>query len=154
MPNALAHVLGGAVVGVLLAATAAGSVEEKVLCGFIAIGASLLPDIDHPQGTARKTYRKIGLGAGAILSFVFLLSIGVSLPAAIFGGIIMGILLLGVSELLIPRHRGIIHSWKFALLLGIVVYAVLLLLNIKSAIVLAFAFFTGYISHLILDYAF
>ncbi|MCX8199955.1 MAG: metal-dependent hydrolase [Candidatus Micrarchaeota archaeon] len=151
MPNALAHVVGGAVVGILLAAMLPASVQEKVICGIIAIGGSLVPDIDHPQGTARKVYRKVGICAGAILIFIIMLWLGVGLAVAILCGVFGGIGLVALSEFFIPKHRGIIHSWGIAVLSSLLAYALLTLVNVHNAVFAAFSFFAGYASHLILD---
>ncbi len=151
MPNALAHALAGAVVAVWLAAALPGSIETRVACGLLALGASLLPDIDHPKATARKAYRMVGTAGGAILLFVLLWGMGVGPLIAIAGGITGGLLLVAMSEWLIPRHRGIVHSWKFAIVIGIAAYILLFMLNVQGAAMLAFALVAGYASHLVLD---
>lgn len=151
MPNALAHVLVGAVAAVWLASSLPVGVEMRVACGLLVLGASLLPDIDHPKGTARKAYRAIGTVGGAILVFILLWSMGLNIMLAMVGGITGGLILASMSECIIPGHRGIVHSWKFAVAIVAVAYAIMLVLNVHDAAFLAAGLFTGYASHLILD---
>jgi len=149
MPNALVHLLGGALVAICLVALLPASIEIKVGCGVLALLSSLLPDIDHPKGTARKVYRVVGIGVGSILVFLLLAHMGIII--ALLGGIIGGIALVLASEMLIPGHRGVVHSWLFALFITVFGFVLLSMLGIKEAVILALSILAGYASHLILD---
>ncbi len=151
MPNALSHMFVGALTGLLISSLFNIPWEFRFLSGFIALIFSLLPDLDHPRGTARKWYRSIGKLLVASLIVPVIYSIGFGLLESFLIALMIAILFVYTSELIIPRHRGVMHSFTFSILLFLMIYLILLFYDVKYALFLALSAFFGYASHLILD---
>ncbi len=151
MPNVLVHTFVGALTGLLIASIFNIPWEFRFLAGLIALVFSFLPDLDHPKATARRIYRKLGKFALAALYVPLLYSIGLGLFETFFISLVLGVLSIYALEGIIPRHRGIMHSVPFAIILGIVMYLLLLSFNVKYALFLSLSAFAGYASHIFLD---
>ncbi|MEM0437672.1 MAG: metal-dependent hydrolase [Candidatus Micrarchaeia archaeon] len=152
MPNALAHSAAGALAGIAIASLVSGPLEVKAGAGIIAFIFSFLPDLDHERATARKYYRRIMPLALAILLFVVSAQVlGVGLLYSLAIAAAFAIPLAAISELAIPRHRGIMHTYLFGAGAALALFVALAILGIAHAPVLAVAAFLGYASHLVLD---
>lgn len=152
MPNALGHSIFAAITAILLVSLLNTSVEVKIVAGLIAFGFAFLPDIDHPKAVARKMYRKIGL---AVLSLIFFALLWTYWHINIFVSFALAVILSAVfvkmSEVIMPKHRGITHQFVFALAISILLYATLALLGVRNNLVYAFSGLVGYSSHILLD---
>lgn len=151
MPNALAHVLFSALVSIIFVSVMSGTIEQKVISGVLVIVASFIPDIDHKNATARNVYRNIGGILSSVMCFVFLTVFGVWIMYAIIISIVFGILFIKTSEIFIPKHRGIMHSIWFAIIIGSISYLLLIIAGVNNPQLYTIAIVLGYTSHIFLD---
>lgn len=127
--------------GVFLGAVAAYLLGLNMLtfCALSSIGA-LLPDLD---GRNSKASRLLYAALFALLAaFAFFSGRSVIGAALIFAA--GAAILFAIDFLIRPRHRGVMHGFAFACLLGAVFW---LLLGALPAL----ALFIGYFSHLLAD---
>lgn len=116
------HMLGGAVVGVVVLSIT--GVEQNVAPLILgsAIMGSLLPDIDHTQSKISRS----NAGTSILSSFVGLLT----------------------------KHRGIIHTPLFMLILAIAAVSAIIAIPMQfkaDAIQITLGILAGFFSHLLLD---
>lgn len=152
MPNALGHSIIGAVAAVVIVSLLSASIETKIIAGLCAFAFAFLPDIDHPKALARKVYRKVAFAAGFALFFIMLQQFAAFplLHSIIFSAFLSFALVKG-SEMLIPRHRGVMHKIWFGVIAAAAFYIALAYGGINNALIYAASGLVGYASHIVLD---
>ncbi|MGB9635324.1 MAG: metal-dependent hydrolase [Candidatus Micrarchaeia archaeon] len=146
------HTLFGALAAIIIVSYINTSIETSITAGLIVLGSSLLPDVDHKDATARKAYRTIGMVVIAILLFVVAFTVlNIELIYSIIISALLSTLLIKFSEMLIPKHRGIMHTFQFAIVLSSVLFLLLISMGIKDALLYSICCFVGYASHLLID---
>ncbi len=104
--------------------------------------SALAPDIDHPKSKATSLLRGVVL---LPLSVVISMSLFDDLAKMVLVTLGIFLLLIMLTELLRPRHRGITHGFAAAL-----AYAIMIFLISKDYYLAVFGL-VGYVSHLIAD---
>lgn len=150
MPNAFAHYIFASVVALIFVSMLSQPIELKILSGLTIIATSFLPDLDHEKAVARKVYRKVAGLAVLIITFI-VVSRYVNLPMALVLSFMFALILVPLSELLIPHHRGIMHTLEFATIVSLFTYFILTSIKPEYAVLLSISMFIGYTSHIILD---
>ena len=147
------NALGHAFIGFLLALAFTSLINTgfwtKMGVGAVVLFFSLFPDIDHEKAIMRKLYRRV-VFVVFFVTMVTLTASHTSLPWALAISLLLSYILLKLTEFLIPRHRGIIHSIWFAILVSFIVY-VLAKLFLNSAELYGTGAFVGYVGHLVAD---
>lgn len=152
MPNALAHSIAGALAGITAASFINGPFEVKVGAGIIAFIFSFLPDLDHEKATARKCYRRVmPLALGILLFIIASHALGVGFIYSLAIAVAFALPITALSEAIIPRHRGIMHTYLFGAAISLVLLLALTALGAPYALQLALAALAGYSSHVALD---
>lgn len=115
------------------------SIFEIFFLSFIAGFSALLPDLDHELSKSKKWLDRLFPIFSFALAFVYL--------QEWYSALIIAILLSGayfiIYTFLKPKHRGITHSLLALLVLSVISYFI--------SPNLSYAFFIGYLSHLIGD---
>ncbi len=152
MPNALAHLLFASLIAIVFVSVLTLPFEAKLGCGLLIVAFSFLPDLDHEKAVARQAYRKIaGIAVFALAIVVLNVFAHMNLGIALVGAFLISLITVPLSEALIPRHRGIMHSLEFAIGVGVMIYLLLAYAHIRPAHIFAAGAFIGYCSHIILD---
>lgn len=112
---------------------------------FIFLG-SVFPDIDHKNSKIHKMVKSFVV---LFLMIIFALLSYPNTTAIVLSSSLVGLGTYSFISALKPKHRGVVHSFKFCLassfLVGIFVYFAF------QSIVPGLFFFVSYFSHLILD---
>jgi membrane-bound metal-dependent hydrolase YbcI (DUF457 family) len=155
------HLLAAVVIFVilLLLSGISPSIELPLGGTFFILGA-LMPDLDSPASKPRKFMSKV----------IFILALAILLLfypqlSALCGGFaepiceylpLLSILLVFtavyIANLMIPRHRGFLHSFPAAVLYGVAVCLLMLFLGIGDPFRIGAWAFGGYLSHLAVDF--
>ncbi|MFH1448264.1 MAG: metal-dependent hydrolase [Candidatus Micrarchaeota archaeon] len=121
---------------------------------------SFAPDVDHPKSIPRRaatlSVSIILFVAFIILFFMFVPTctdsvtcLVVAIPSSCFASLVVTHLL----TIIIPRHRGKLHSLKAALFFGISLFALVGISSPRTeALVLGAAAGGGYLFHLLVDF--
>ncbi len=127
---------------------------------FYVLGSDL-PDMDHPEALIHrviKPFVSVAVGISAFRNLghhLYLTSDPVvNLALAWFGAALVAVVAWNLFKVLMPNHRGVVHSSVFA-----AVYALLAFVIVRfgfnmapgEALFVAFASFLGYNLHLLLD---
>lgn len=145
------HGAGGAAAGLLIGAPCPPSTQ--MLCGGAGYLAAYRPDLDHPQSTASRWLKVLGL-----VVFGAMLALGAPLWAAVGLGLVVAAgshLLRAISVACdLPKHRGLTHTWRAMAVLDAVLFAVLcgLFMDFWPAVVMGIAAFAGYCAALWQDW--
>jgi inner membrane protein len=171
MPNYEAHVLSGIVSYPLLILIAA-FMEFRLHLPLELTGASMalgyalyvfgsdLPDIDHPESLIHRGAKPVVavlVGTATYLQVAGSLNLGspwVNIAAEWGIGIVGALAGWYAFTLLMPRHRGVLHSLLAALIYGGLSYLLAyygINMGIEESAFVGFAAFSGYVLHLILD---
>ncbi|HCF38507.1 MAG TPA: hypothetical protein DER56_05480 [Thermosipho africanus] len=135
--------------------------EDKIIAiGFlIFVLSSDMPDIDHNHSLLHRFVKLLTISAaiyfeftGEIIISYFNLNVEDVFLRFLFSflfGILIGIL----YELIIPRHRGTLHTvWASLIYGGIIGYGTFYITsNLNNALFLGIISVSGYVLHLILD---
>ncbi|MBI5159593.1 metal-dependent hydrolase [Candidatus Micrarchaeota archaeon] len=157
------HFIFGLVLAIigLLVFNGSASFTTSTICVITFITGSILPDVDCPSSTPRKTFRKLlalALGVVAILflynhynnifpycSTAFGNSCILFIPLAT---LLLAFLAYKFIDKTIPSHRGILHSPFSALAFSVICFFIS-----NYSIPVAVSSFLGYLAHLALDFA-
>lgn len=157
------HLLAAVVIFVILVFLWGASASIELLLGavFFILGA-LMPDLDSPVSKPRRFMRKVIL----ILALALLLlsyqqlsslcnefageSICVYLPLL---SILLVFIVVYIADLMVPKHRGFLHSLSAALLYGVFAWLLMLFfrVGVDSSLRIGAWAFGGYLSHLLVD---
>lgn len=152
MPNFLAHSLTGFITGALLGSFLQYDLIQIVILGFISFIFSAIPDIDHPNSKTRKTYRKILSVILPIFSFfIFYIHLKINFLFSLLFSIIFSPVLIFLSELLIPKHRTLTHTFYFCFFVSFLFTLFLFMNNINNYLIYGLCSLLGISSHIILD---
>lgn len=162
MANYKVHLSTGVLLGIIgavlsLVFLANGQyVQGLLIMLFISIG-SILPDLDSDDSVPFKIVFWMfsvisGVGAFYFLrenyQFNIFKNAGIALGALFFVRFVAGWIFMQFT-----RHRGMFHSIPASVIFGLICFYFLdsLKLEIEKNLILSFALFIGYISHLVLD---
>jgi len=152
MPNFLAHSFVGFLSGVLLGLFLQYDLIQIVLLGFISFIFSAIPDIDHPNSKTRQTYRKVLSVILPIFSFyIFYIHLKINFLFSLLYSIIFSPLLIFLSEILMPKHRTLTHTFYFCLFVSFLFTLFLFMNNINNYLIYGLSSLLGIYSHIILD---
>ncbi|NYZ80200.1 metal-dependent hydrolase [Candidatus Micrarchaeota archaeon] len=127
-----------------------------VSVAFCFIG-STLPDIDSTKSNAFKRMQFIATIMAFTISFVSLAGVfGTSMTGVVYliaASALITVVVLIILRVVLPRHRGPIHSVAAGAIYGVIVLVLsyVLLFDIWMALLVAFFAFLSFASHLALD---
>ena len=154
------HLLVGVILFVILAVLVIPAGAELLVAGaFFTVGA-VMPDLDSPASKPRKFMRRVVF----ILALIFFLLVYPQLSAIcdkfsdksscaylpVFA-ILVVFAAVYALDLIIPKHRGFLHSFSAAVLYGITVWLLMHYLGAVSSFRIGAWAFCGYLSHLLVD---
>lgn len=154
------HLLVGAVLFAVLALLLIPGGMDLLLAGAFFIVGAVMPDLDSPVSKPRKLMRRVVF----VSALVLLLSSYPQLSAAcgrfsdessctylpVFA-ILAVFAAVYLLDLVIPKHRGFLHSFSAAVLYGAAVCLLMLYLGVGSPLRIGAWAFGGYLSHLLVD---
>lgn len=127
---------------------------------FYVIGSDL-PDIDHPEALIHRVIKPfvavaVGISAFKNLGLVFTWTPYpiINLSLAWFGAAIAAVVGWNLFRVLMPDHRGVVHSSVFAAVYALIAFAIVRFgfeAAPGEALFIALASFLGYNLHLLLD---
>jgi inner membrane protein len=131
-----------------------------LLAGALFIAGSVMPDLDSRSSKPRKFARVLALVLViAALFFAYPLISGgcsaVAGNACIYMPLALAFLAVGavyVLDLLVPKHRGFMHSFTAALVYGAGVFLLMLYTGMGGGLIMAIWAFGGYLSHILVDF--
>lgn len=128
--------------------------------GFYVLGSDL-PDMDHPEALIHRTTKpfvSVVVGISAFKNLgpnLYLTSFpAANLALAWFGAALAAVVAWNLFRLLMPDHRGVVHSSVFAAVYALISFAIVrfgFAASPGEALFIALASFLGYNLHLLLD---
>jgi membrane-bound metal-dependent hydrolase YbcI (DUF457 family) len=155
------HILAGALLfAAILALLPIPVGLELLLAGAFFIAGAVMPDLDSPSSKPRKFARVLALVA--VLSALFFAYPLISGACSNIAGSACSYLPLALAlfavatvyilDSLVPRHRGILHSFSAAVVYGIGVFLLMLYTGAVGSFILGAWAFGGYLSHILVDF--
>jgi membrane-bound metal-dependent hydrolase YbcI (DUF457 family) len=155
------HILAGAFIFVVVLLMFPMPVGVGLLlAGAFFIAGSVMPDLDSHSSKPRRFARILALVL--VISALFfaypLLSGGCSAvagSACVYIPVVLAFLAVGVVyvlDLLVPKHRGFMHSFSAALVYGAGVFLLMLYAGVGGSLILGAWAFCGYVSHILVDF--
>src|SRR5271157_3186925 len=131
-----------------------------LLAGALFLVGSVMPDLDSKSSKPRRFARILALVL--VISALFfaypLLSWDCSAVAGsvcFYMPLVLAFLAVGAVyaiDLLVPKHRGFMHSFSAAMVYGAGVFLLVLYTGIGSSLILGAWAFGGYVSHILVDF--
>lgn len=155
------HILAGALLFIVLLAWLPMPMGlELLLAGALFITGGVMPDLDSPSSKPRRFARTLALivVVALLLSEYPWLSGGcgaVAGSACVYMPLALAVFAVGAVYLLdslVPKHRGVMHSFSAALIYGVGVFLLMSYIGAVSSFILGVWAFEGYLSHILVDF--